>query len=68
MTLEVEMPDGSTCKIAATPSDTSDDIKRKIFDETGMAVPRQVVKHNGKELQKNRPVREMGLEDGVCIE
>ena len=64
MTVQVEMPDGETCNIDITPADTSDDIKKKIFDTTGMEVPRQVLKHNDKELPKRRPAKEMGLNDG----
>mmetsp|Transcript_17796 Transcript_17796/g.33786 ORF Transcript_17796/g.33786 Transcript_17796/m.33786 type:complete len:2165 (-) Transcript_17796:45-6539(-) len=64
MRVQVEMPDGQNVEIDVTPADTSDDIKRKIKDKTGMAVPRQVVSHNGKELPKGKKARDMGIDEG----
>ena len=64
MRVQVEMPDGQNVEIDVTPADTSDDIKRKIMDQTGMAVPRQVVSHNGKELPKGKKARDMGIDEG----
>jgi hypothetical protein len=46
------------------PSDTSDIIKQKIEEETGMATSRQVLKFNAEELPVGKTVKDMGIRDG----
>ena len=71
--VKVEMRDGSAQIIDLTPSDTSDEIKRKIADKTGMIPPRQIVK--AKLLDEELPnggstVKDMGIkeEDVLVVE
>ena len=64
----IEMPDGKTHEILVKSNDTSDSIKAKIEEETGMAAPRQVLKFNGKELPGDGAmVKDMGLKNGSAI-
>ena len=64
----VEMPDGKAHNVKIKPSDTTNAIKSKIEQETGMAAPRQVLKFQGKELPKgNKTAKAMGLQDGSIL-
>ena len=65
----VEMPNGKAHTIEIKPSDTADNIKAKIADETGMAAPTQVLKFNGKQLPGgSTTVKDMGIQDGSKIQ
>ncbi|GKZ01305.1 hypothetical protein MPSEU_001081500 [Mayamaea pseudoterrestris] len=66
LTVNVQM-DGASYSLDITPSDTSEDIKDKISNLTGMAAPRQILKQNGKDLPKDASVRKMGIKDGSTI-
>ncbi len=63
--ISVETPDGEKHDVEVSPSDTSDAIKAKIAEETGMAVPKQVLKFQGKELPNDpSTVKDMGIREG----
>jgi len=64
MQVKVEMPDGSRVPVDISPSDTADDIKNKIEDQTGMSADKQVLNKNGRELPDGRTAKDMGLRDG----
>jgi len=68
ITVNVEMPDGSSQQVSLAPSSTSDAIKKAIEDQTGMAAPRQVLKHNGKKIPDGKTARQLGIRDGNIIE
>ena len=69
MTMNVEMPDGTRVEVDIKPSDTSDDIKKKIEAKTGMEAPRQVLKDsNGNELPSGQTAKDMGLKEGDDLE
>lgn len=63
----VETPDGKKHDIELESSDTADSIKAKVAQASGMAVPRQVLKVDGKELPKGKTVGEMGIREGSNI-
>ena len=65
--VKVETPDGKKHEIEIKPSDTDDDIKKKIEAKSGLAAPRQVLKSGGKELPTGKTVRDMGLKEGSEI-
>jgi ubiquitin C len=68
--ITVETPDGKKHEVEIKPSDTSDTIKAKIAKEAGMAVPRQVLKFQGKELPSDgKTVKDMGMgiQDGSTL-
>ena len=68
MKISVETPDGKLLEIEITPSDTSDDIKAKIAEETGMPEPKQVLKFKGEELPSDgETAKDMGIRDGSKI-
>lgn len=67
ITVSVDTPDGKIIEIAVAPSDTVEKIKAKIAAETGIAVPRQVLKMGGKELPGERSVKDMGIRDGAKL-
>lgn len=69
----VTTQDGVHHEISVSPSDDSNEIKKKVSEVTGIAIPRQVLKHqhDGKELPTNdddegctTTVKSMGLRDG----
>jgi hypothetical protein len=63
--ITVETPDGKTHTVQVSPSDTSDKIKAKIAQETGMAAPQQLLIFQGKELPSDgSTVKDMGIRDG----
>lgn len=68
ITLHVNMPDGSQVDIVSSPKETSQEIKDRIAGKTGMAVPRQVLKHKGEELPPNVASKNMGLVHGSPID
>lgn len=63
----VELPDGTHHAIEICPSDTSDDVKQKIEERTGMEVPRQVVSYEGNKLTPNKTIRDMGISKGAAL-
>ena len=67
VTINVEMPDGAKHSVAISPLDRDADIKAKIEQKTGMTVPRQVLKMNGKILPSRMSALDMGIEDGSNI-
>jgi hypothetical protein len=66
MSITVETPDGGYT-IQVSPDVTTEKIKQKVEDKTGMTVPRQVLKHNGKELPKGKTARDMGIKEGIKL-
>jgi hypothetical protein len=64
MSVNVTTPDGKKHQVEIKPSDTDQQVKKKIEAKTGMAVPRQVVKFQGKELGPNDTVKSAGIQDG----
>jgi ubiquitin C len=66
--ITVETPDGKTHTVQVSPSDTSDNIKAKIAEVTGMAAPQQLLKVLGKELPSDgSTVKDMGIRDGSAL-
>jgi hypothetical protein len=63
----VETPDGKVHTIEVSASDTADTLKEKIAKETGMAVLRQLLKFQGKELPNGKTVKDMGIRDGSAV-
>ena len=68
ITLNVKTPDGKTHAIEVKSSDTTDGIKAKVEDETGMKAGRQVLKHNGKQLPDGKSLKDMGISDGSNLD
>ncbi|CAB9505189.1 Polyubiquitin (Fragment) [Seminavis robusta] len=66
--LNVEMPDGSKVEVEVSPSDTTDDLKQKIEEETGMKVPEQILKQNGKDLPAGKKLKDLGIKDGDDVQ
>lgn len=67
MTINVEMPDGKKHEVDVSPSDTAEEVKAKIADQTGMPAPQQVLKFNGKELPKGKKLKDIGIKDGDTV-
>ena len=67
MVVNIEMPDGTTNEVEISPSDTGSKIKAKIETETGMTAPRQVLKHNGKDIFDGMTAKDAGLQPGSTI-
>ena len=63
--VSINIPDGKVVTIDIKPSDNVGDIKEKIAEKSGIATPRQVVKHKGEELPKGITVKDMGIQDGA---
>ena len=72
MSVNVTMPDGTKHVIEnVSPNDTAADMKQKIADQTGMAVPEQILKHDGKEFtddDDNTKLKDLGIRHGDDIE
>jgi Ubiquitin family len=68
ITLYVAMPNGIKVPVQVSPSDSADDLKEKIEDQTGMAVSEQIVKQNGKELPNGKKLKDLGLRDGDDVQ
>jgi hypothetical protein len=67
MNLNVTLPGGKIAVVAALPSDTVEDLKEKIANQTGLAVPRQVIKVAEQTMPVDQPLRDLGLNDGSDI-
>lgn len=67
MNLKVDMPDGTQVEVQVSPSDTTDQVKKKIEEKTGVKVPTQVLKHNGKDMPADKKLKDMGIKDGDTI-
>jgi predicted DNA-binding antitoxin AbrB/MazE fold protein len=67
MNINVETPDGKTHMIQVTPRDTTEQVKQKVEDKTGIAVPKQVLKHNGTELPKCKSLKNSGVKPNDTI-
>jgi len=65
--ITAELPNGKTQAVAVKPSDTTEEIKEKIADESGVTPFRQVLKFQGKDLPLGRKARDMGIRDGSAI-
>lgn len=66
--LEVTAPDGEKHEITVRPSEKSIEMKHRVQEVTGIAVPRQVLKHDGHELtQDGATVKDIGLRDGDAL-
>jgi hypothetical protein len=65
--VHVESPDGKLHEVALAPSDTTDEIKRKIEKTTDISVSRQVLSVNGKELHPNCSLKDIGIQEGETI-
>lgn len=66
--VSVEMPDGTKHDVPIKLSDTSNDIKQKIAEKTGMPPPEQVLKIDGKQMPDGTTARDLGLEDGSKVQ
>jgi len=62
--VSVKAPDGKKFDVQVKPSDSAEDVKAKIEQETGLKVPHQVLKYNGKEMPDGTTVKEMGITEG----
>jgi Ubiquitin family len=67
MTIKVDMPDGTQQEVEVSPSDTTDEVKKKIEAKTGVKAPTQVLKHNGKDMPADKKLKDMGIRDGDTI-
>lgn len=71
--VNVEMPDGKpgepslTLEEIVPAMDTSDTLKNKIEQETGLAAVRQVLMFQGEEFVTKKTVKEMGILNGSTI-
>jgi len=61
----VKTPDGKTIGIQVKPSDTAEEVKAKIEKETGLPVPRQVLKiaESGNEIKNRNSLRNSGVQN-----
>jgi len=66
--VNVKTPDGKIISIEVTSSDSGEKIKEKIAEKTGMTVPQQVLRFNGKEMPDGKTVKDMGISDGSDLE
>jgi hypothetical protein len=64
MHITVETPNGESFMVDIDPADTTERIKHKVQDKTGMAVSQQLLKHKGRELVDDKTARDMGIQDG----
>ena len=67
MNINVETPDGKSHTIPVSPHDTTEQVKQKVEDKTGLAVPKQVLKHNGTELPKCKSLKNSGVKPNDTI-
>jgi hypothetical protein len=67
MTITVEDPEGKIHQIQAKPADTTDTIKDKVEQVTGIAVSRQVLKFEGEEMPSGSTMQDLGLKDGSSL-
>ena len=65
--VQVESPDGQLHEVLLAPSDTTDDIKKKVEAKTGISIPRQVVSLNGEELPLDGHLKDMGIKEGSSM-
>lgn len=64
----VRTPDGTTIPVRMKPSDKIQYIKENVAPKTGIEVPQQILKHNGKELSNDKSATDEGLKDGDIID
>jgi hypothetical protein len=64
MHITVETPNGESFMVDIDPADTTERIKQKVQDKTGLAVSQQLLKHKGRELVDGKTARDMGIQDG----
>ncbi|CAB9509847.1 Ubiquitin-NEDD8-like protein RUB1 [Seminavis robusta] len=66
--VNVRTPDGATIPVTMKPTDKIEFIKEKVAPKTGIEVPQQVLKFQGRELPNDKTADDMGLEDGAFID
>ncbi|CAB9509846.1 Polyubiquitin (Fragment) [Seminavis robusta] len=66
--VHVRTPDGTTIPVTMKPTDNIEFIKEKVAPETGIEVPQQVLKFQGRELPNDKTAKAMGLQDGDIID
>jgi ubiquitin C len=62
--VSVTTPDGKNHSIEISSKDKTEGIKAKIAKVSGLTVPQQVLKFNGKECPNGKPVKDLGIQDG----
>jgi len=68
MQIQLDMPNGDQVSLKLKPTDTVEDIKKKIKKETGMGTSKQILKINGNELSKKSTLGELGLTESDTIQ
>jgi hypothetical protein len=61
MKIVVQTPDGTSHIVPVSPRDTTEQVKEKVEDKTGISVPQQILKHNGNPLPDGKT-----LKDSAC--
>merc|ERR1719178_376332 len=67
MQITVVTPEGKKVVIDVSPSDTIDDVKKKVQELTGIPPEQQNLGRNGQNLDGKAILSEAGLKDGSTI-
>lgn len=67
MELMVIIPGGQMIKVAAEPSDTAEQIKKKVYSISDLNPLNQIVFRGGKELDDKKSLSSYGISDGDTL-
>mmetsp|Transcript_13395 Transcript_13395/g.21073 ORF Transcript_13395/g.21073 Transcript_13395/m.21073 type:complete len:686 (-) Transcript_13395:146-2203(-) len=67
MTFSVKDPEGNIQEIQAKPADTTETVKDKVEQVTGIAMSRQVLKFEDKEMAGGANMQDLGLQEGSSL-
>jgi len=67
MKIFVKKPDGEKIELTVTPSDSVEDVKKKVKEIAGIPVPDQTLTHDGEELDDPTTLEENDVKDGDTL-
>jgi ubiquitin C len=67
MQINVKTPDGKTIPVQVEPNDTVEDVKKKVEDKTGIAVPDQTLLFDGDELDDPTTLADNNIKHGDTL-
>ena len=62
--ITVRTPQGKILRLQVQPGEKTEDIKTRVEKETGMKVPKQILKSKGQEMPNGKSLESLGVRDG----